>query len=214
MACRGSAGLDLDQGRHDVAAWGDGSVATRMKAAARRARPTAAAADREYSASSRPRHGGGRLAGDRAWPYRDGADRASTSRLGPRSHNAPGIHDGDRIAGLRHDAEIMGDQDNRQAAPVAQIEKEPQDLRLHRDIERGRRLIGNEEIGLAGERQRDHRALAHAAGELMRISHRPGGRGSGMPTCRSKSTAARLASRRLGAAMNIARSRRSACRCA
>ena len=79
-----------------------------------------------------------------------------------------GIHHGNRIAGLCDDAEIMRDQDNGQAAPVAQIEKEAEDLRLHRHIERGRRLIGDEEIRLAGKRQRDHRALAHAAGELMR----------------------------------------------
>ena len=34
---------------------------------------------------------------------------------------------------------------------------------------RGGGLVGNEQVGLAGERHRDHDALPHAAGELVRI---------------------------------------------
>ena len=35
------------------------------------------------------------------------------------------------------------------------------------DIERGGRLVGDQKLGLAGERNRDHDALAHASAELM-----------------------------------------------
>ena len=41
---------------------------------------------------------------------------------------------------------------------------------LGRDVERGRRLVGDQQGGIAGERHRDHRALAHAAGKLERIA--------------------------------------------
>ena len=42
-------------------------------------------------------------------------------------------------------------------------------LRLDRDVERRRRLVGDQELGIAGERHGDHHALAHPAGELVRI---------------------------------------------
>ena len=51
-----------------------------------------------------------------------------------------------------------------------QLPDEIEDLRLHRDIERGRRLVGDQQSGIAGQRHGDHRALAHAARQLMRIA--------------------------------------------
>ena len=48
-----------------------------------------------------------------------------------------------------------------------------QDLRLHRDIERGRRLVGDQQVGIVGERHGDHHALALAAGKLMRKILKP-----------------------------------------
>ena len=46
-------------------------------------------------------------------------------------------------------------------------------LRLHRDIERRGRLVGDQHRGLAGDRHGDHHALAHAARQLMRIIVEP-----------------------------------------
>ena len=46
---------------------------------------------------------------------------------------------------------------------------ELEDLRLDRDVERGRRLVGDQQLRLAGQRHGDHHALAHAAGEAVRI---------------------------------------------
>ncbi len=48
-----------------------------------------------------------------------------------------------------------------------------ENLRLHGDVERRRRLVGDEEIGTIGERHGDHHALALAARELMRIGAEP-----------------------------------------
>ncbi len=57
-----------------------------------------------------------------------------------------------------------------------------QDLRLDGDVERRRRLVGDQQLRLVGERHRDHHALAHAAGELVRDTGRRAARGSGIPT--------------------------------
>ena len=48
-----------------------------------------------------------------------------------------------------------------------------EDLRLHRDVERGGRLVGDQQLGLAGERDGDRHPLAHAAGKLVRILAQP-----------------------------------------
>ena len=50
-----------------------------------------------------------------------------------------------------------------------QIEDDVENLRLDGDVERGGRLVGDQHLRIAGERHGDHGALAHAAGQLMRI---------------------------------------------
>ena len=56
-------------------------------------------------------------------------------------------------------------------------------LRLHGDVERGRRLVADQQGGVVGEGDRQHDALALAAGELVRV--RPGGVGRvGQPDLR------------------------------
>ena len=44
-----------------------------------------------------------------------------------------------------------------------------QHLGLHGDVEGGRRLVGDDELRAAGHGHGDHGALAHAAGELVRV---------------------------------------------
>ena len=46
-------------------------------------------------------------------------------------------------------------------------------LRLHGHVERRRRLVGDQQVGLVGDAHRDHHALAHAAGELVRVAVDP-----------------------------------------
>ena len=71
-----------------------------------------------------------------------------------------------------------------------QLAHQVEDLRLRRDVERGRRLVGDQDARLGGERQRDHHALAQAARELERSSCRRAGRGAG---CRPGAAARRRA---------------------
>ena len=77
---------------------------------------------------------------------------------------------------------------------VAQLAHEVEDLGLDRDVERGRRLVGDEQLGLAGEGHGDHHPLGHAARHLVRDTSSRRRSGSGMPTIlRSSRARARAA---------------------
>ncbi len=84
------------------------------------------------------------------------------------------LHHANRIGEAAHEIEVMGDEQDRHAIGLLQAFQQGDDLRLHGDVERGRRLVGDEQIGLVGERHGDHDALALAAGKLMRIGAEPG----------------------------------------
>ena len=99
--------------------------------------------------------------------------------------HAARVHDGDVVAHLRDHAEIVRDEDDRGPEVVAQRLDELQHLRLHRHVERRRRLVGDEDVGAERKRHRDHRALAHAARHLVREASRSAPPGSG---CRPSAT--------------------------
>ena len=71
-----------------------------------------------------------------------------------------------------------------------QLADQVEDLRLRRDVERGRRLVGDQDARLGGERQRDHHALAQAARELEGVAVDALRRGAG---CRPGAAARRRA---------------------
>ena len=48
-----------------------------------------------------------------------------------------------------------------------------EDLRLHGDVERGGRLVGEQQLRAAGEGDGDHHPLAHAARQLVRVLAHP-----------------------------------------
>src|SRR5580704_3437802 len=83
--------------------------------------------------------------------------------------DAARVHDRDAIRDLRDDAEIVGDEKERELKFAAQFREQSKDLRLHGDVERGGGLVCNQDAGARGERHGDHHALAQAAGKLMRI---------------------------------------------
>ena len=80
-----------------------------------------------------------------------------------RLHEHAGVHHVHALAHAGNDAEIVGDQDQRRILLRDQLAQEIEDLRLNRHVERGRRLVGDHELRLAGQRHRDHRALPHPA---------------------------------------------------
>ena len=87
--------------------------------------------------------------------------------------DACGIHDDDAVGIARDHAEIVGDDDERDVEFARQILHQFENLRLDGDVERGGGLVGDDELGIARESDRDHHALAHAAGELMRVLIEP-----------------------------------------
>ena len=80
-----------------------------------------------------------------------------------------GVHDEDLVGDLGDDAEVVRDQDHGRVEVVVQAVDQLEDLRLDRHVERRRRLVGDQDVRVARERHRDHRALAHAARELVRV---------------------------------------------
>ncbi len=87
----------------------------------------------------------------------------------PLFHDASGVQHRHAIGVLGDDAKVVRNEDHRRAEFVAQFAQQIEDLRLHGDVERGGRLVGDEQRRFADQRHRDHDALAHAAGKLMRI---------------------------------------------
>src|SRR5450756_2091860 len=66
-------------------------------------------------------------------------------------HDLARVHDENAVRGLRHDAEVVGDEKNGERELVPELEKKFEHLRLHGDVERRRRLVGDEKARAAGE---------------------------------------------------------------
>ena len=79
------------------------------------------------------------------------------------------VHNGHIVGHLVDDAEIVRDKQDACAVLVLEVVHQPQDLRLNGDIERRCRLVGDQQLGPAGQRHGDHDTLPHTAGKLMRI---------------------------------------------
>ena len=69
-------------------------------------------------------------------------------------------HDKHVVGDAPDDVEVVGDEQHRHAEPGLQVFQERKDLRLHGDVERRGRLIGDQEIGTIGQRHGDHHPLA------------------------------------------------------
>ena len=83
--------------------------------------------------------------------------------------DSAGVHDDDVVGDLGDDAEVVGDHDDRRVELLLELQHQVQDLRLRRHVERGRGLVGDQEVGLVDQRHRDHHALPHPTRELVRI---------------------------------------------
>ena len=81
-----------------------------------------------------------------------------------------GVHDRDVVADVCHHAEVVTDDHHGQAGIADESPQQTEDLGLHGDVEGGRGLVGDQQLRLAGQRQRDADALCHAAGQLVRVA--------------------------------------------
>ena len=74
------------------------------------------------------------------------------------------------LADFCDDSEIVRDEEKGGAVPRLHFGDEAQDLLLHGHVERGRRLVGDDELGLRGKGGGDQHPLPHAARELVRVA--------------------------------------------
>lgn len=88
-------------------------------------------------------------------------------------NDSPAIHDRNAVGDFNRRAEIMRDENHRQAQLSLQLAQEQKHLDLHRGIECGGGFIGEQQLGSTGERKCDHGPLAHAAGHLVRVGGQP-----------------------------------------
>ena len=91
---------------------------------------------------------------------------------GAQLDKPPGRHHPDPVRDPLHDRQIMGDEENREAQGPLKVAQQPQDLHLDRHVERGRRLIGDEEQRMRRERHapaRGAEARRRAAEWLRRV---------------------------------------------
>ena len=73
------------------------------------------------------------------------------------------VHDRDPVADVLDHAHVVGDEQVRQAELALELLEQVQDLGLDRHVERGDRLVADDEVGLDDEGPGDPDALALAA---------------------------------------------------
>ena len=84
-------------------------------------------------------------------------------------HHAPGVHHRHAVGHAGHHAQVVRDEKNGGAELFFNLAEQFQHLRLYGDVQRRGRLIGDQHLGIADQRHRDHHPLAHAAAEAVRI---------------------------------------------
>ena len=167
MTGGGAVGGDLAQRGIDVADRRAQRTA-RGKAAARRGVPQIGrqAGDGRQARGARPvepRHG-------LQQAERVRVPRRAEHRIGGALlDDAAGIHHVDAVGVARDDAEIVGDDHQGDPEALAEVFHQLQDLGLDGDVERGGRLVGDDQRGIAGQRDGDHHPLTHAARQFVRV---------------------------------------------
>ena len=78
-------------------------------------------------------------------------------------------HHRDAVGDLGDHAHVMGDEQHGGAVIALEIADQGQNLLLRGDVERGGRLVRDEQLRFEHERHRDHDALALTAGESVRV---------------------------------------------
>ncbi len=86
------------------------------------------------------------------------------------------VEDADLLAHLRDHPEVVADEQHRGVELGLQAGDEVEHLRFDGRVESGRRLVEDQQRRVLRERHRDHDALLHPAGQLMRIAVHDGAR--------------------------------------
>ena len=97
---------------------------------------------------------------------RVGVQRIAVGQL----HDLSQVHHRHTIADMAHHAQVVGDEDISQAQFFLQVFQQVDHLGLNGDIQRGNRLITNDQIRVQGQRARQPDALPLPAGKLVWIA--------------------------------------------
>lgn len=81
----------------------------------------------------------------------------------PLLDKLPRVENTNPVADSRDDPDIVADEQHTDPRRASQLVHQLQDHRFRRDIQAGRRLIHDQQPGIAGERHRDHHPLLLAA---------------------------------------------------
>ena len=84
-------------------------------------------------------------------------------------HNLSRVHDAHLVAGLRHDAQVVGDHDDGGAKAPLQVTDHRKDLRLDGHVQRRGGFVSDQQKRIAHQRDGDDHALTHAAGKLVGV---------------------------------------------
>jgi hypothetical protein len=84
-------------------------------------------------------------------------------------HDPAEPHDRHPVGEVGDDTEVVGHQDDPHPQFVLQFAEEVEDLRLHGHVQCGRGLVGDQQVGPAGDRACDEDALRHPAGDLVGV---------------------------------------------
>ena len=84
--------------------------------------------------------------------------------------HASGVHHGDPVAEVGEHRQVVADHHHPDPALAHQVGQHAEHLRLHHHVEGGGRLVGHDQLGVAGQRHRDHHPLLLAAGQLVRVA--------------------------------------------
>ena len=86
------------------------------------------------------------------------------------------LHHRHAVSKAAHQIQVMGNQEHSHAGLALQIAEQIQNLAAQGYVERGCGLIGQQQLGAAGQRHGDHGALALPAAELVGIAVCPASR--------------------------------------
>ena len=79
------------------------------------------------------------------------------------------MHDDELLGALGGEAEVVRDEQHGGAHLGGQLAEVVEDAALDGDVQGGGRLVGDQQLGVRGHADGDEGALAHAAGELVRV---------------------------------------------